>query len=87
MSIEAAEYLISFDKFNLFGTSWKSTDFMPGSFERPIHNTIFKKALILEYINLNAVSEGEYFINCFPLNLEGASEAPVTAVLFDLNEL
>jgi len=87
LSPEAAEYLISFEKFNLFGTSWKSTDFMPRSKERPIHNIIFKQALILEYVNLNAVSEGEYFINCFPLNLEGASESPVTAVLFDLNEV
>lgn len=87
LSLEAAEYLTHLDSFNLYGTSWKSTDFMPGSAERPIHNEIFKKALILEYINLSKVSEGEYFINCFPLNLEGASESPVTAVLFNLDEL
>lgn len=87
LSLEAAEYLTSLSGFNLFGTSWKSTDFMPGSPERPIHNEIFKKAIILEYINLNGVPEGEYFINCFPLNLEGASESPVSAVLFESEDL
>ncbi len=87
LSLAAAEYLASLKSFNLIGTSWKSSDFMPGSAERPIHNELFKKALILEYINLNKVPEGEYFLNCFPLNLEGASEAPVTAVLFNKNEL
>ncbi len=83
LSFEAAEHLTSLKGFNLFGTSWKSSDFMPGSAERPIHNELFKRALILEYINLKYVPEGEYFINCFPLNLEGASETPVTAVLFE----
>lgn len=87
LSQAAADYLASIENFKLFGTSWKSTDYMPGSIERPIHKAIFKKALILEYINLNQVPEGEYFINCFPLNLEGASESPVTAVLFELDEL
>ncbi|WP_419168736.1 cyclase family protein [Halobacteriovorax sp.] len=87
LSHEAARYLTSFESFNLFGTSWKSSDFMPGSSERPIHNEIFKNALILENINLNEVPEGEYFINCFPLNMEDSSESPVTAVLFDKNDL
>jgi arylformamidase len=87
LSLKAAEYLTALPNFKLFGTSWKSTDFMPGSAERPIHKEIFKKALILEYVNLNNVPEGEYFINCFPLNLEGASESPVTAVLFEKGEL
>jgi kynurenine formamidase len=76
--MEAAKYLTSLPKFNLSGTSWKPTDYQPGSPLRPIHNEIFKKALILEYLNLNSVPEGEYFINCFPLNLKGASESPVT---------
>lgn len=87
LSLDAAKYLTSLNNFNLFGTSWKSTDFNPGSAKRPVHNEIFKKALILEYINLNKVPEGEYFINCFPLNMERASESPVTAVLFNFSEL
>ena len=87
LSLEAAEYLTSLDRFNLFGTSWKSSDYEPGSSKRPIHNEIFKKALILEYVDLSMVPEGEYFINCFPLNLKGASESPVTAVLFGMDEL
>lgn len=86
LSLEAARYLTSLEGFNLFGTTWKSSDYMPGSSERPIHNELFKKALILENINLNEVPEGEYSINCFPLNLEGASESPVTAVLFEIGE-
>ena len=82
LDIEAAKLLTSQPNFKLFGTSWKSTDYMPGSAERPIHKEFFKKALILEYFNLNQVTEGIYTINCFPLNLVGASESPVTAVLF-----
>lgn len=87
LSLEAAQYLSSLPNFNLFGTSWKSSDFQPGSSERPIHNEIFKKALILEYINLNNVPEGDYFLSAFPLNLQGASETPVTAILFNYEEL
>ena len=47
LSREAAEYLISNKNFSLYGTSWKSSDFMPGSKERPIHNTLFKSAVIM----------------------------------------
>src|SRR5690606_17009643 len=47
LSQEAADLLISLDGFHLYGTSWKSSDFNPGQPERPIHNTLFKKAGIL----------------------------------------
>lgn len=87
LSIEAATYLTSIDGFNLFGTSWKSSDYNPGGRERPVHNELFKKALILENINLNKVPEGAYFLSAFPLPLEGASESPVNAVLFEPGEL
>lgn len=62
LSQEAAEYLISMPNFNLYGTSWKSSDYMPGSNERPIHKTLFKKAIIFELLDLKEVLEGEYFL-------------------------
>lgn len=87
LSQEAADYLISLDGFHLYGTSWKSSDFNPGKSERPIHNTLFKKAGILENLNLKNVPEGIYFIAAFPLPLGDASESPVVPVLFTKEEL
>jgi arylformamidase len=87
LSQEASDFLVGLPKFNLYGTSWKSSDYKPGSSERPIHNTIFKKALIVECLKLKDVPEGTYFLTCFPLPLEGASETPVVPVLFEKNEL
>lgn len=87
LSQEAADFLISLDNFHLYGTSWKSSDFNPGRPERPIHNTIFKKAGILENLNLKDVPEGIYFMTAFPLPLGEASESPVVPVLFTKEEL
>ncbi|MDD0854339.1 cyclase family protein [Halobacteriovorax sp. GB3] len=84
---EAADWLVSSNNFNLYGTSWKSTDFSRGSRERPIHQTIFSKAVILECLELSEVPEGEYFLVAYPLNLKGASESPLTPVLFTFDEL
>jgi arylformamidase len=67
--------------------TWKSSDYKPGSAERPIHKTLFKKAVILECLNLSEVPEGMYFLNAFPLRIEGASESPACPVLFTKNEL
>ncbi len=60
---------------------------MPGSKQRPIHNTLFQKAVILECLDLAQVPEGRYFMSAFPIPLEGASEAPVCPVLFTANDL
>jgi kynurenine formamidase len=87
LSQEAADYLISLEGFHLYGTSWKSSDFNPGRPERPIHNTLFKKAGILENLDLKQVPEGIYFIAAFPLPLGEASESPVVPVLFTKEEL
>jgi kynurenine formamidase len=87
LSQEAAAYLVSIDGFNLYGTTWKSSDFNPGSLDRPIHNKLFEKAVILECLNLSEVDAGEYFLNAFPLPIEKASEAPVCAVLFEYSEI
>jgi arylformamidase len=87
LSQEAADYLISLKEFHLYGTSWKSSDYNSGRTERPIHNTLFKKAGILENLDLKNVPEGIYFIAAFPLPLEEASESPVVPVLFTKEEL
>lgn len=87
LSQEAADFLISDSRFCLFGTSWKSSDYNPGKTDRPIHNTIFKTALILENLNLKEVPNGIYFLTAFPLPLKDASESPVVPVLFTQQEL
>lgn len=87
LSQEAADYLISFPDFHLYGTSWKSSDFKPGLKDRPIHNTLFSKALVLENLKLDMVPEGLYFMSAFPLPLSGSSETPVVPVLFSKDEL
>jgi kynurenine formamidase len=87
LSQKAADYLVSLDGFHLYGTSWKSSDFNPGKPERLIHNTLFKKAGILENLDLKNVPEGIYFIAAFPLPLGEASESPVVPVLFTKEEL
>jgi len=85
----AAQWLLENNpKFCMYGTSWKSTDFQPGSKERPIHKIFFKHdTLIFECLNLKEVSNGEYYWFAFPLPLEGASESPVCPVLFTKQEL
>lgn len=87
LSQEVASILIGIEGFNLYGTSWKSSDFNPGKPERPIHNTLFQKAVILENLDLKLVPEGIYFLTAFPLPLKGASESPVVPVLFTKDEL
>lgn len=87
LSLKAAEFLVSLDKFNLYGTSWKSSDYQPGKSIRPIHNKLFEKALIMECLNLKGVPAGEYFLSAFPLPIKNASESPVTPVLFEKNEI
>lgn len=87
LSQEAADYLVSSPDFCLYGTSWKSSDFKPGSKERPIHNTLFQKAAIMECLDLKQVPSGIYFMNAFPLPLQGASESPVCPILYTQEEL
>lgn len=87
LSEEAAKYLTTIATFNLYGTSWKSSDYQPGKLDRPIHKIIFKKAIIFELLNLKDVPEGEYLFIGFPVRLENASESPVTPVLFKKGEM
>lgn len=87
LSSEAAELLVSNKNFNAFGTSWKSSDYEPGSRERPVHKILLQQALLYECLRLDHVSEGQYFLSAFPLALEGSTESPVTPVLFEASEL
>ena len=75
------------ENLNLYGTSWKNSDFKPGSFDRPIHNTLFKSAVMLECLDLENVPAGNYFMTAYPIRIEGASESPVTPVLFTHDEI
>lgn len=84
---EASEWLVSHDNFNLYGTSWKSSDFKPGSAERPIHKTLFKQAVILECLDLKDVPSGDYFLVAAPIRLVGVSESPVCPMLFTKEEI
>jgi arylformamidase len=87
LGLEAAQWLISSKDFNFYGTSWKSSDYAPGSMERPIHKTLFRQAVIAECLDLENVPAGDYFIVAYPLRLENSSESPVTPVLFRYDEL
>ncbi len=86
LSQEAADFLAD-GNIKLYGTSWKSSDFMPGSKERPIHNTLFRSALIMECLDLKDVPAGVYFMNAFPVPLEGSSESPVCPILYTKEEI
>jgi kynurenine formamidase len=87
LSQGAADFLISSPAFNGFGTSWKSTDFQPNSSQRPIHKTIFQKAIVYECLDLQKVPAGMYFFVGAPIRLSGASESPVCPMLFSRGEL
>jgi arylformamidase len=87
LSEEAAQWLISIPGFNAFGTSWKSSDFEPSSRERPIHKILFSQAILFEQLKLDEVPEGIFWLSAFPLFLQGATESPVTPVLFRKDEL
>jgi kynurenine formamidase len=84
---DAAQLLLARPRFDLFGTSYRSTDHRPGSAERPIHRALFERAVLLEYLDLRGVPAGRYLLVAFPVRLAGATEAPVTPVLFTPDEL
>lgn len=87
LSPAAAQLLVDRPRFDLFGTSWRSCDHRPGSDERPVHRILFERALVLEYLDLRDVPAGRYFLAAFPVRLAGATESPLTPVLFRADEL
>ncbi len=84
---DAAEWLTANPTFTMYGTSYKSTDYQPGSRERPIHRIVFRTGIAMELLDLAPVPEGTYFLSAFPLPLAGASESPLCPVLFTRDEL
>lgn len=84
---ESANMLVSNPNFVAYGTSWKSSDFEPGSRERPVHKILLKQAVLYECLKLDHVPAGEYFLSAFPIALRGASESPVLPVLYSKAEL
>ena len=84
---EAAAFLGGHAHFRLFGTSWKSSDFEPGSRERPVHKSLLKNGFVLELLDLAGVPPGTYFMVALPIPLVGASEAPVCPILFTPGEI
>ena len=86
LSEDAARYLVD-NGLKLYGTSWKSSDYEPNSKLRPIHNTLFESALIMECLDLDRIPSGNYFLNAFPLPLEGASESPLCPILYTREEV
>lgn len=84
---DAVDWLLANPRFDAYLTSWKSTDFQPGSRARPIHRKLLPRAAVFECLDVAAVPEGRYFLSAFPLPLAGASESPVCPVLFRFDEL
>lgn len=87
LSPTAARLLADRPRFDLFGTSWRSSDHRPGTDERPVHRILFERAVVLEYLDLRDVPAGRHFLVAFPVRLAGATESPVTPVLFSAAEL
>ena len=83
----ATGWLLANPRFNAYLTSWKSTDFAPGSRARPIHRLLLPRAAVFECLDLRDVPEGRYFLSAFPLPLADASESPVCPVLFTADEM
>jgi len=87
LSDELANHLVEKYSVHLFGTSWKSADYKPGSKERPVHKVLLQNGVIFELLNLQNVPEGNYFFTGFPLLIENTSESPVSPILFSYKEL
>lgn len=87
LTLDAAEWLLANPRFDAYLTSWKSTDFQPGSRARPIHRLLLPRAAVFECLDVRDVPEGRYFLSAFPLPLAGASESPVCPVLFTAEEM
>ncbi len=82
LSSEAADILIK-KQVRLTGIDYISIEkFDNESF--PVHKKLLgNNILILESINLEKISEGEYTLFCLPLKIKNCEASPVRAVLVD----
>ena len=79
LSLDAAEYLVS-RSVKLVGIDYLSI--APYKQSRPTHETLLKAGIvILEGLDLSAVSQGRYSLYCLPLKLAGSDGAPARAML------
>jgi arylformamidase len=82
LSEDAADFLVN-KGVHLYGCTWKSSDYKPGSIERPIHKKLFKNGVVLENLKLDHVPVGKYFMVAAPVPVIGASEMVVVPVLLE----
>jgi len=80
LDTEAASYLSS---FNLKGIGSDTISFDPAeSLELPVHHIILSKGMILieNLVNLERVSNHDFYFSCFPLKIKNGDGSPVRAV-------
>ncbi|RMF40137.1 MAG: cyclase family protein [Anaerolineae bacterium] len=79
LSADAAEYLVA-RGVKVVGVDYLSV--APFHDTVPTHKILLRNGVIvIEGLNLSAVSEGRYTLYCLPLKLQGADGAPARAVL------
>ena len=79
LSPDAAQYVVN-RGFKLVGVDYLSV--APFKQSRPTHEILLKSGIIiLEGLDLSAVSQGRYTLFCLPLKLVGSDGAPARAIL------
>lgn len=77
----AAEWLA--ERFVLVGIDYMSIERFHSPTHAVHHALLNKGAVILEGLDLRAVTPGEYFMVCAPINVVGADGAPARVYLLD----
>jgi arylformamidase len=79
LSTDAAQYLVE-RGIKLVGIDYFSIGpFQDGA---PVHEILLKAGIVIvEGLNLSAVSQGRYSLYCLPLKLAGSDGAPARAIL------
>lgn len=81
VSLEAAKVFAS-SNIHLLGNESQSVGPINGPMA--VHLALLSAdVVLLEGINLNAISEGIFYLNAAPLNLKGADGSPCRAILID----
>ncbi len=79
LSVGAAEYLVA-RGVKVVGVDYLSV--APFHDTVPTHQILLRSGVVvIEGLNLSAVSEGRYTLYCLPIKLQGADGAPARAVL------
>ena len=85
VSVEAAR-LFADEGVELLGC--EAQTFGPNNARGEVHRILLEaETVLLEGIRLSEVADGAYFLNCAPLNLNGAEGAPCRAILLDSSEM